>query len=249
MKPQTEAVSPGTAWLSFPRTMGYTIDRSRAPGQTRLSRNSRLFGTGSILTAILAFAVVTSSPGPSNIATATVAMRFGRRNSLVFGAGLAFGLACWGVLAAAGMGAILQGSVYLLIALKIFGGLYLLWLAIQSGRALLQPADSAKHGAPKDGRWFLRGLGLNLSNPKAVLAWLAALSMGMGPPGSATGHVVLTTAVCIAFGFLNYALYALAFSLPGCMAGYRRFRKWIEGVTAGFFALAGFGLIRSAFAR
>jgi len=89
---------------------------------------------------------------------------------------------------------------------------------------------------------------LNLSNPKAVVAWMAALSMGLGV-GDNTGHVIAATFVCMALGFLNYASYAMAFSLPGFMAGYRRLRRWIDGAVAGLFAIAGFGLIRSAFSR
>ncbi|MEM1040934.1 MAG: hypothetical protein AAGI12_15855 [Pseudomonadota bacterium] len=47
----------------------------------------------------------------------------------------------------------------------------------------------------------------------------------------------------------NIFAIALAFSLSGFMAGYRRLAKWIDGVVAGLFALAGLSLLRSAFAR
>ena len=206
-----------------------------------------MFSADGLLPIILAFAIVTVSPGPANIATAGVAMRFGRRDSLLFGAGLGFGLAFWGIIAATGMGAILQGSAQMLFVLKLLGGAYLLWLAYQSGRSALRVRET-ETDALKQERWFWRGLILNLSNPKAVVAWMAALSMGMGA-GSGSGHVMFATAICMALGFLNYALHALAFSLPGFMAGYRRFRRWIEGVVAGLFAAAGFGLIRSALSR
>ena len=204
-------------------------------------------GAEGLLPVILAFLVVTVSPGPANIATATIAMRFGRGRSMLFGMGLACGLAFWGGVAATGLGAILQGSVYLLTAMKLLGGVYLLWLAFQSGRAAVrggEPGDAPRGG----GRWFWRGLALNLSNPKAVIAWMAALSMGLGVGGDG-GHMITATAVCIALGFANYALHAIAFSVPGVMAGYRRFNRWVEGVVAGLFAIAGFGLIRSALAR
>ena len=206
-----------------------------------------MYNLENILPVALAFFIVTVSPGPANIATATVAMRYGRRDGMLFGLGLSIGLAFWGVIAATGMGAILQGSQYLLFALKITGGLYLLWLAIQSGHSALKKDENATD-TPSEGRWFLRGLMLNLSNPKAVFAWLAALSMGLGI-GDNDGLVVLATLVCITLGFLNYAFYAMAFSLPGFMAGYRRFRRWIEGAVAGLFAIAAFGLIRSALTR
>lgn len=200
-----------------------------------------------LLSIALAFFVVTVSPGPANIAVATVAMSSGRRHGLLFGAGLSFGLAFWGVIAATGMGAVLQGSASSLMALKIFGGLYLLWLAFQSGRSALKKTGSAHH-TPSEGQWFARGLVLNLSNPKAVVAWAAALSMGLGG-GDNSGHVIAATLVCMALGFLNYASYAMAFSLSGFMAGYRRLRQWIDGAVAGLFAIAGFGLIRSAMSR
>jgi len=196
---------------------------------------------------ILAFFIVSASPGPATIATATVSMRFGRREGLLFGCGLSLGLAFWGVVAASGLGAILQTSAHLLMVMKLIGGGYLLWLAFQSGRDALRGTDSSVIPVER-GRWFKRGLLLNLSNPKAVVAWMAALSMGMG--ADTGGHqVLLATTICAVLGLVIYTAYALAFSLPHFMAGYRRFQRWIDGVVAGLFVLAGLGLIRSAFDR
>lgn len=200
-----------------------------------------------LVSVALAFTAVAVSPGPANIATMTIAMRHGRKKSWLFGMGLSLGLAIWGLIAATGLGAILQSSLYLLMMMKIAGGLYLIYLAFQSAR-------TAKNGASddvktiKEGRWFLRGLLLNLSNPKAVIAWMATLSMGMDV-NSSSAYVVMATSLCIAIGICNYTLYALAFSFPGVMAAYKRFSRMIEGAIAGLFAIAGFSLIRSAFSR
>ena len=199
-----------------------------------------------ILAIALAFFVVAVSPGPANIAVATIAMRFGRAAGLVFGAGLAAGLSFWGVIAATGMGAMLQGSVYFLSVLKVLGGAYLLYLAFQSARAAAKAGAETGGKTAVDGRWFRRGLILNLSNPKAVLAWMAALSIGAESGGQ---PMIAATGICMILGLVNYMLYALMFSLPGAMAGYQRFRRAIEGAVAGLFAMAGFGLMRSAFSR
>ncbi|MFQ6549871.1 LysE family translocator [Aestuariibius sp. 2305UL40-4] len=200
------------------------------------------------LTAILAaFFLVTVAPGPANLAVATVAMRAGRRNGLLFGTGLAAGLAIWGLVAATGLGALLQGSATALTALKLAGGAYLVWLAWQSGRSAFSP-DAIPAPEPGKGRWIARGLILNLSNPKAVVAWMAALSMGLGTGDTGT-HLILPTLLCAAIGALNYTGYALAFSLPGIMAGYQRLRRTIDAAAAALFAAAGAGLIRSAFTR
>ena len=206
-----------------------------------------MFGIGELLAVALAFFIVTVSPGPANIAVATVSMGAGRRAGIAMGLGLGAGLGIWGIVAATGMGAVLQGSAHLLLALKLLGGVYLIWLAIQSGRAALSPGR-AEPKAPGSGRWFRRGLILNLSNPKAVVAWMAALSMGLGQ-GDGAAQVALATVVCVTLGFLNYAGYAVLFSVPGAMALYRRIGRWVDGAVAGLFAVAGFGLIRSALSR
>lgn len=201
----------------------------------------------SVLPILVAFFVVTVSPGPANIAVATVAMSLGRRNGLRFGLGLAAGLAFWGIIAATGLGVILQVSEYALLILKVFGGCYLLWLAYQSAMSASRPVEKVNK-PQKDSRLFYRGLLLNLSNPKAVVAWMAALSMGLGTGDSST-QIAMATCICMVLGLLNYICHALAFSYSGVMSYYERFRRWIDGCVAGLFALAGFGLIRAAFSR
>lgn len=195
----------------------------------------------------LTFLVVAISPGPANISNATIAMNYGRKISLIYGAGLSCGLMFWGLIAASGMGAILQSSLYLLMILKIFGGLYLLWLAFLSGRSALR-SDAVSTIKFSGQRWFLQGLMLNMSNPKSVIAWMAALSVGLDTNDDIR-VIAVATAVCIGIGFANNALYSVLFSMGGMMRGYQRFRRRVNGVVAALFVLGGFGLIRSAFTR
>ncbi len=200
-----------------------------------------------LLTILSAFFIVTISPGPANIAVATVAMSSGRRQALLLGSGLGVGLGFWGLIAATGIGAILQTSEAILTALKVFGGLYLVWLAIQSGYSALAPSKTPAKVGPR-GRWFVRGLVLNLSNPKAVVAWMAALSVGLGS-GDAGSQLVVAVLLCAAIGFFNYFIHALAFSLSGFMSAYKRLHRWIDGAVAGLFAATGIGLVTSAVYR
>ena len=199
------------------------------------------------LSIMLAFLFVTTSPGPANIAVATIAMSSGRKPALLFALGLAFGLAFWGIIAATGLSAVLERSATLLTMIKIFGGIYLLWLAIQSGRSAFLPmAPIAKKVSSR--RWFLRGLMLNLSNPKSVAAWLAALSMGLGGDNE-NFQLLIATSLCILLGFGNFIGYALAFSMASFANRYKRMRRWIDGTVALLFVAAGLGLIRSAVSR
>jgi len=169
------------------------------------------------------------------------------RHTLNYGAGLSCGLGFWGVVAATGMGVVLQSSLHVLMMLKVFGGLYLLWLAILSARSACQ-SESEKTVVQNKQSWFLQGLLLNMSNPKAVIAWMAALSVGLDSDAGISS-VVVATAVCITIGFLVYTFYSTLFSIGGIMRGYQRCRRWIDGVVAGLFTITGFGLIRSAFSR
>lgn len=205
----------------------------------------------SLLSMGLVFFVIAVSPGPATLSNATIAMSQGRRASLVYGAGLSAGLVFWGVIAASGMGVVLQKSVWVLMLLKVLGGMYLLWLAYSSGRNALSSATSAAHIA-NDSRsssgWFARGLLLNMSNPKSVIAWMAALSVGVGVDDS-TLTLAAGVTVCGLVGLLTNTLYSLLFSLNGVMQWYRRASRRINGVAAAVFAIGGLSLVRSAFSR
>ncbi|MCB1744873.1 MAG: LysE family translocator [Gammaproteobacteria bacterium] len=210
-----------------------------------------MFDSVGLTTAAAAFFVVAASPGPATIAVAGVSMRSGRQTGLRFGFGLSVGLAFWGLVAATGLGAVLQASSHGLVVLKLLGGAYLLWLAARS--ALTAGGGTpAPAGSTAAGGGFRRGLLLNLSNPKAVLAWMATLALGVGPgvdTGCGIWQVAAATTLCSALGLLIYVAYALTFSTSGAMGVYQRLRRWIDGLTAGLFTVSGLGLIRSAFER
>jgi len=195
----------------------------------------------------LAFFIVAVSPGPANISNAAIAMSHGRRPSLIYGLGLSCGLMFWGLIAASGVGALLQSSLYLLMILKILGGLYLLWLAFLSGRSAWR-SDTVGPIVSGNKNWFWRGLLLNLSNPKSVVAWIAALSVGLDA-NNGISAVAIATAVCIGLGFAINASYSLLFSIAGMMRGYKRFRRSISGVISGLFTVGGLSMIRSAFSK
>lgn len=200
-----------------------------------------------VLAAASAFFVIAISPGPATVGAAAVSLAQGRRAGLRFAAGLAVGLAAWGVLAASGLGALLAVSERVLLVLKLVGATYLLWLAWGAGCAAARP-DASRMQTVLSARPFRQGLLLNLSNPKGVFAWLAALSLGLGS-GAGWVSVWSATALCALIGYLVYLPWVFAFSTARAMRLYARARRWVDGVVAGLFALAGLGLLRSALVR
>jgi len=193
--------------------------------------------------ALFAFFVAAASPGPATLAVSTTAMAGGARAAAQLGVGLAVGLGFWGLVAAAGLGAVLVQSSVALTVLRWFGGAYLLWLAWQSARNAMVPVAGVDRITPVSGsKLMLRGLVLNLSNPKAVLAWISVLALGVG---SAEGNpgLAMTTALCAALGLVIYLAYAVLFSQAAIRSAYSRARRAIDGMVAAFFGYSGLKLI------
>jgi threonine efflux protein len=205
----------------------------------------------SLATIGLAFFTIAITPGPANISNAAIAMSRGRKVSLIYGLGLSCGLVVWGVIAASGLGAILQTSVYLLMSLKVLGGLYLIWLAYQSLKSAT--IESVNDKTEQDCNtsnigWFIHGLVLNLSNPKTVIAWMAALSVGLSPDANLS-QLIAGVLVCICAGLLSNLFYSMCFSLKIVMAGYIRIQKQLNLLFSAIYTVAGVSLIRSAVDR
>lgn len=199
-----------------------------------------------------AFFIVAASPGPATLAIGAISASSGRKYGMIFGAGLSTGLAFWGLVAATGFGAILQTSAFMIAILKIIGGIYLLWLAYGSAHSAMrltaEKPDSSNRDWKKESSIYFKGLLLNLSNPKAVLAWMAALSVGLGADDTASS-VIIATLGCVFIGFIVYAVYASAFSLSFVMSVYAKLRRRVDITSSALFAIAGFSLLRSAIAH
>jgi threonine efflux protein len=193
------------------------------------------------------YLVGAGSPGPSNMAIMGMAMNAGRRPALWLASGILCGSWFWGVLAALGVSQVLANFSAGLIAMKLLCGLYLLWLAFKSARVACQPhaditAVQTTETTPR--RLYLRGLAMHLTNPKAVLAWMATVTVGI--PANASPHFAwVVVAGCMAMGVCIFAGYALAFSTPPARRAYARARRGLEGLLAGVFGLAGWQLLRT----
>ncbi len=92
----------------------------------------------------------------------------------------------------------------------------------------------------------------NLSNAAVVLRYGRKTGMTYGAALDSQGtvlSVVLSAIVCMLADILNNVMYSLIFSTGGMRAVCRRWCRWIDGISAALFAIAGLALIRSAFAR
>ena len=202
-----------------------------------------------LLLVYTAYVIAAGSPGPSTMRIMGVAMHQGRQAGLMLAAGVVTGSICWGMMAAMGVSAILARYAEALIVLKIFGGLYLLFLAIKAGRAALTSDEHVARAASREaasswGSLYRRGLLMHLTNPKAILGWIALLTRGVGPDAS-WHSVAVTLAGCFVLGVTIFCGYAMVFSTAPMVRLYQRARRWIEGMLAVVFGVAGLRLLLS----
>lgn len=84
---------------------------------------------------LLAALLITASPGPDNLMVLGMGISKGRRHGMAFGLGCALGCLSHTVLAAIGVSALIAASPVAFTALKVCGGLYLIWLGIKALRS------------------------------------------------------------------------------------------------------------------
>jgi threonine/homoserine/homoserine lactone efflux protein len=124
---------------------------------------------------VLVALVAVVSPGPAVLLTVTHAGQYGVRRALVPILGNITGLGLLAIASAVGVGSLLTASSEWFMALRIVGGLYLVYLGIKLLRSpsVVQGVDT--HGgqslrtAPSHWKAYLQGVMIALSNPKALL--------------------------------------------------------------------------------
>lgn len=192
-----------------------------------------------------AYIIATASPGPAIVAIISTSISRGRAGGLALAAGVLTGSYTWAMLAAAGLSALIRTYGNALFILKIAGGLYLLWLAFKALKAAMRKETEAavllEKQPPSLRRLYLKGLGIHLTNPKAIFSWLTLVSLGT--PQDAPQVMPTLIAGCMLLGVIIFMGFALLFSIDPVHRGYRKSRRWIEGAMAGFFAFAGLKLL------
>ena len=170
---------------------------------------------------LVAALLVTASPGPDNLMVLGIGMSRGPRSGIAFGLGCALGCLSHTALAVLGVSALIAASPVAFTALRIGGGLYLLWLGIGAlrsrGAARVADASSMDRAALP---LFGKGLLANAINSKVVLFFLSFLPQFVDP---GRGQVALQTAV---LGLVFTLQAALLFGTLGAFSG--AVGRWLE---------------------
>lgn len=197
--------------------------------------------------AFAAHVIAAASPGPSNMAIMGAAMSRGRRAATALTVGVVTGSWTWAVLAATGVAAVLSTYAQALLVIKLAGGLYLLHLALKAAHSAMAPAPVEMTPVAEGSELrslYRRGLLLHVGNPKAILGWVATISLGLQPGGTTYMPFAILLG-CAVLSVVIFGGYALLFSMPAMGRAYRKARRWIERTLAVFFGTAGLGLLLS----
>jgi threonine/homoserine/homoserine lactone efflux protein len=187
--------------------------------------------------------VAASSPGPAVAMLLGIATTQGRAPALIASAGIASGSVLLNLATLVGVGLLLTQAAWAMQILRLLGAAYLLWLAWGSfKKAANPPRVVAAEVAPAAGaKHFLAGFLLQVTNPKAIVFWLAIAAVGATEGGGA-GIIGLFILGAFAISFFCHGAWAVFLSSRPIRAAYQAARRWIDGALGAFFVFAAFKL-------
>lgn len=196
------------------------------------------------LTAFLAVAflhlMAAVSPGPAVLMSARTGVTEGLRTGFFLATGIGIGGVIWAMAALFGLNLVFQAAPALLFALKIAGGLYLIYMAWGMWKSADQPLDMTETGRPPRTALsaFRLGLITQLANPKPAVLF-SAIFVGTVPPHTpAWVYAALLLVV-----FLNETVWNTAvariFSFHRSKAAYISLKSIIDRCFGGMLAILG----------
>ena len=195
-----------------------------------------------VSTFFLASVVLALVPGPDNLFVLTQSALQGRLAGLIVTLGLCTGLIVHTTAVALGVAVIFQASAAAFNALKLIGAAYLLYLAWQAFRTAGKKIPTNKSEGLSKKNLYLRGIVMNVTNPKVSIFFLAFLPQFADP-----GRGPLTYQI-MALGGLFIIATLLVFGSIALLAGWlgewlnrsaftQRIMNWIAGTVFAGLAL------------
>jgi threonine/homoserine/homoserine lactone efflux protein len=170
-------------------------------------------------------------PGPAVLYIVVQSAEQGRRVGLASVAGIHLGTLVHVAAAALGLSALIVASAVAFSVVKYAGAAYLVYLGI---RKLLErdSPTSLEHRREPLGRAFVRGVVVNVLNPKTALFFLAFLPQFVdADSGGVWSQALVLGFVFVGLGLVTDSLYALAAgTVGGLLRRKRRALRYGSGV-------------------
>ena len=175
---------------------------------------------GLFLTAVLVHIAAAVSPGPSFVLSVRTAAAEGFRVAAALALGFGLGAATWAIAALVGLKILFEVVPSLFIALKLAGGLFLLYIAVQMWRHARDPVETHldPNAAPRS---MLSGLRLGfttfMANPKPAV-FFGSIFVTIVPQDTPVPWLIALVTVVGLNEMLWYLVVARAFSLIAASA-------------------------------
>jgi threonine/homoserine/homoserine lactone efflux protein len=200
---------------------------------------------GSVLGALLIGAI---SPGPSFVLVARTAMVVSRIDGLSTAIGMGVGGVLFSVLVLFGLQVVLASVPWLYLALKLAGGLYLIYVAARIWRGAKEPVviPGTEEGLPRSAtKSFLLGLFTQLSNPKTAVVY-GSIFAALLPHNLSPSTILVLPFLVFLIEAGWYSIVALALSSASSRATYLRSKVHIDRIAGGVMGCLGLRLLTAA---
>jgi len=159
---------------------------------------------------VAASAILLIIPGPTILTVISYSVAHGRKANVPLVAAVALGDSTALVLSLLGLGALLAVSAFWFTAVKLIGGLYLVYLGIRLFRAGILSTDAIAPAAPAS-RWrlFANTYLVTALNPKGMMFFVAFLPQFLDPAGDIRSQLWLLSATFVVLATINATLYAV----------------------------------------
>jgi len=178
------------------------------------------------------------TPGPDNVFVLVQSATHGRRAGMWVVLGLCGGLVLHTTAIALGLAAVFAASATAFVVLKFAGAAYLAYLAWQAFGAPVSDSGSAQAPALQARQLLVRGVIMNLTNPKVVFFFLAFLPQFVDPARGAVAlqlaqlGALFILATLLSFGTIGY----FAATLGQRLRGSARAQQWMNRTAGTVFA-------------
>jgi len=171
-----------------------------------------VISTGQVLDVFLACVLLIAVPGPSVLFVVGRALSQGRRVAIASSCGNAVGCLAAGTIVALGLGPLLARWELLLLAIRLVGGAYLIYLGVSAiGRAQTNRLLKRERQFESTVRALRRGFVVGITNPKALVIFAVILPEFIRSHGGPVPVQLLVLAVvpCL-LGLVTDTTWALA---------------------------------------
>lgn len=188
------------------------------------------------------------SPGPDFVYVSQQTLSRGRAAGLLCSLGVALGLGVHIAYSVLGLAVVIAQAAWLLTAIKIIGGCYLVYLGIQGLRARAKSEVVVLHerrAAPENPfRTLWRGFLCNVLNPKAPVYFVSVFTVVLSPD-MPLWQLAIYGGWMMVLQFVWFAVVAFVLSIPRVNRQFQRAGHWIDRVLGGVMVLLGVKVVSS----